>query len=145
MPELLTVIVFVVAPVLHLILPEQPLAVSVALSLAHKLFLFVLMTGVVGTVPVLITTALLAPLSPQAFIQLAVYVPELLTVIVLVVVPVLHLILPEQPLAVIVALSPLHKLFLFVLITVVVGAVPVLITTALLAPLSPQAFIQLAV
>ena len=72
MPELLTVVVFPVAPVLHLMLPEHPVALKVALSLLHKLFFVVLITGEAGLLPVLIITALLAPLSPQALLQVAV-------------------------------------------------------------------------
>ena len=62
----------VVAPVLHLILPEQPVALNVAVSPLHKLFLLVLITGAAGLLPVLMMTELLAPLSPQLLLQLAV-------------------------------------------------------------------------
>ena len=72
MPATLTVIVFVVAPVLHLILPVQLLAVKVADSPLHNAFLLVLMIGAAGLVPVLITIALLMPLSPQVLLQVAV-------------------------------------------------------------------------
>ena len=72
MPATLTVIVFVVAPVLHLILPVQLLAVKVADSPSHKVFLLVMMIGAAGLVPVLITIALLMPLSPQVLLQVAV-------------------------------------------------------------------------
>ena len=64
--------VFVVAPLLHLILPVQALAVKVAVSALHKLFLLVLMIGATGLVPVLMITILLAELSPQVLLQVAV-------------------------------------------------------------------------
>ena len=72
MPVVLTVIVFVVAPVLHLILPVQLLAFNVADSPLHKMFLLVLMFGAAGLVPVLIIIALLMPLSPHVLLQVAV-------------------------------------------------------------------------
>ena len=72
MPVTFTLIVFVIAPVFHLILPKQPAAVIVADSPLHKLFLFVLMIGAAGLVPVLITIALLMPLSPHVLLQVAV-------------------------------------------------------------------------
>jgi len=62
----------VVAPVLHLILPLQPVALNVAVSALHKLFLVLLITGAAGLLPVLITTTLLTPLSPQLFEHVAV-------------------------------------------------------------------------
>ena len=61
--------------------PEQPLAINVAVSLAHKLVLLVLIKGADGLVTVLITTELLAPLSLQALLQVALYVPLLVTLI----------------------------------------------------------------
>ena len=96
--------------------PEQPLAINVAVSLAHKLVLLVLIKGADGLVTVLITTELLAPLSPQALLQVALYIPLLLTVILPLVAPVLHLMFPEQPLAINVAISLVHKFVLLVLI-----------------------------
>ena len=69
---MLTVIVLLVAPVLHLMLPLQPVALNVALSALHKLFLLLLITGAAGLLPVLITTTLLTPLSPQLFAHVAV-------------------------------------------------------------------------
>ena len=125
-------------------MPEQPVALKVALSALHKLVLLVLITGAAGLLPVLITIALLAPLSPQLLIQVALYVPAVLTLMLAVVAPVLHFIVPEQPVALKVALSALHKLVLLVLITGAAGLLPVLITIALLAPLSPQLLLQVA-
>ena len=49
----------------------QPVADNVAISVPHKLTLFELMVGGVGSVPVLIVTTFDAPLSPQLFIQTA--------------------------------------------------------------------------
>ena len=62
----------VVAPVLHLILPLHPVALNVALSALHKLFLLLLITGAAGLVPVVILTTLLTPLSPQLLAHVAV-------------------------------------------------------------------------
>jgi hypothetical protein len=61
-----------VAFVLHFTVPLQPVAVKVAVSVPQILVLLVLITGAVGAVPVLITTALLTPLTPQVFSQTAV-------------------------------------------------------------------------
>ena len=72
MPVVLTLIVFVIAPVFHLIVPAQLLAVNVAVSPLHNVFLLVLMIGAAGLVPVLITIALLMPLSPHVLLQVAV-------------------------------------------------------------------------
>ncbi len=144
MPELLTVILFVVAPVLHNRLPLHPLAVIVAVSVPHKLVLSLLRTGATGAPPVVIMTALLTPLVPQALLQVAEYIPELLTVIVFVVAPVLHNKLPLHPLAVIVAVSVPHKLVLSLFRTGATGAPPVVMMIALLTPLAPQALPQVA-
>ena len=134
----MTVILFPVAPVLHFTMPEQPLALKVALSALHKLVLLVLITGAAGLLPVLITIALLAPLSPQLLIQVALYVPAVLTLMLAVVAPVLHFKVPEQPVALKVALSALHKLVLLVLITGAAGLLPILITISFDFGLTPQ-------
>ncbi len=60
-PAVLTLIVLLVALVLHLIVPVQPVALNVALSALHKLFLFDDITGAAGLLPVVITTTLLTP------------------------------------------------------------------------------------
>ncbi len=61
-----------VALVLHFKLPVQPVAVNVAVSALHKLFLFDEITGAAGLLPVVITTTLLNPLSPQLLLHVAV-------------------------------------------------------------------------
>ena len=58
--------------VLHLILPEQPVALNVADSALHKLFLLAEITGAAGRLPVVMTTTLLAPLSSQLLLHVAV-------------------------------------------------------------------------
>ena len=65
-------IVLVVAPVLHFRLPVQLLAVNVADSPVHKVFLLVTIIGAAGLVLVLITRLLLKPLSPQVLLQVEV-------------------------------------------------------------------------
>ena len=69
---MLTLIVLPLAFVLHLIVPLQPVAINVALSELHKLVLLLLITGAAGLLPVPITTTLLAPLSPQLLLHVAV-------------------------------------------------------------------------
>jgi hypothetical protein len=138
------VILFPVALVLHLIVPLQPVDINVALSVLHKLFLSVLITGAAGFEPDVMIIALLIPLSPQLLLHVAVYVPALLTLIVAVVAPLLHLTVPPQPVALNVAVSVPQILVLFEEIVGGTGNVPVTIVTTLLAPLSPQLLIHTA-
>ena len=72
MPAVLTVMLLLVALVLHLMLPVQPVELNVAVSPIHKLFLFVLITGAVGTLTLVMNIALLKPLSLQLLIHVAV-------------------------------------------------------------------------
>ena len=127
-------------PVLHTKLPLHPLAVNVAFSPSQQMVLFDEITGAVGVVPVVIVTTLLAELSPHTLLHVAEYVPAVLTLIVLPVALVLHLILPAQPVALNVALSPLHKLVLFDEITGAAGFTPVPITISFDFGLTPQIF-----
>ncbi len=69
---MLTSIVLPVAPVFHNKLPLQPLALNVALSPSQQISLVDVITGAAGVVPVVMTTTLLTPLSPQLLIHLAV-------------------------------------------------------------------------
>ena len=71
-PATLTVIVLVVAPVLHFRLPTQPVAVKVDVSLGHKLGLVALTVGATGAVPVLMIIAFELPLVPQVLLHVAV-------------------------------------------------------------------------
>ena len=138
-----------VTPVLHDNTPVHPLAVSFALAPSQQINLSELITGAAGLVPVLIITTLLAPLTPQIFSQTALYVPELITVMLLPVAFVLHFTVPLQPVAVKVAVkvavSVLHKLFLLLLITGDAGLVPVRITITFDELLLPQLLLQVAV
>jgi hypothetical protein len=52
-------------PVLHLTVPEHPVALNVAVSALHKLFLVVLITGAAGLLPVLIITSFDFGLTPH--------------------------------------------------------------------------------
>jgi hypothetical protein len=61
----------VVAPVLQVNLPTQPVAVKVAVSLLQILFLLVATVGAAGVVPVVILITLDAPLVPQLFVHVA--------------------------------------------------------------------------
>ncbi len=61
-----------VAFVLHLIVPIQPVALNVVVSALHKLVLLAEITGAAGLLPLLITTTLLVPLSPQLLLHVAV-------------------------------------------------------------------------
>jgi hypothetical protein len=65
----LTLIVAVVAPVLHLIVPLQPVELNVALSVLHKLFLLLLITGAAGLLPTFITTSFDFGLTPHSVSQ----------------------------------------------------------------------------
>jgi hypothetical protein len=68
----LTVILVVVALVLHFKVPLHPVAVKVAVSGPHKLVLLLAIDGVVGILPVVMTIAFEVPLVPQLFVQVAV-------------------------------------------------------------------------
>ncbi len=144
-PAALTVIVLLVAFVLHFNVPLQPVAVNVALSPVQIVVLSLVILGVVGLTPVRITIEFDALLVPQTVVQLAVYVPEVLTSILLPVTPVLHVKLPLQPVAVNVAFSPSQHTVLFDVITGAVGVVPVVMVTTLLAELSPHTLLHVAV
>jgi hypothetical protein len=120
-----TTIVLPVAFVLHFTLPPQPLAVKVAVSALHKLVLLALIVGTAGLVPTLITIALLLPLAPQKFSHTAVYVPALVTVILVLVALVLHFTLPLVQVAVNTAFPAPQIVILFVAITGAVGFVKV--------------------
>jgi hypothetical protein len=67
----LTLIVAVVAPLLHLTVPLQPVALNVALSVPQILVLLEAIVGGVGKAPVTIVTTFDAPLSPQPLIHTA--------------------------------------------------------------------------
>ena len=68
---MLTVILLLVALLLHLILPLQAVTVKVAVSALHRLVLLAEITGATGILPVLIVMSLLVPLSPQLLLQVA--------------------------------------------------------------------------
>jgi hypothetical protein len=95
-------------------------------------------TGAVGVVPVVMVTTLLAPLSPQLLLHVAVYVPAVLTIMLLPLALVLHLIVPAQPVALNVAVSALHKLVLFDDITGAAGFTPLPITISFDFGLTPH-------
>ena len=61
-----------VAFVLHLTVPAQPVAVNVAVSLLHRLTLFVAIVGAFGVVPVVMVITFDTPLVPQLLLQVAV-------------------------------------------------------------------------
>ena len=140
-----TLILLAVTPVLHDKTPLQPVAVKVALAPSQQINLSALITGVAGAAPLVITTTLLVPLTPQMFSQTAVYVPALLTVIELPVILVLHFTVPVQPVAVNIAVSVPQILVLFALITGVDGLVPVRMTITFDELLLPQVLLHMAV
>jgi hypothetical protein len=70
-PAVATLILVPVVALLHFTVPTQPDAVNVAVSVPHKLVLFELIVGGVGSVPVLMVTTFDAPLSPQPLLQTA--------------------------------------------------------------------------
>ena len=71
-PAVLTLIVLLVAFVLHFKLPLQPVAVNVALSPVQMVVLSLTIVGVVGLTPVLITIEFEALLVPHTVVQTAV-------------------------------------------------------------------------
>ena len=110
---------------LHLTLPLGQVAVKLAVSPLHKLVLLALIVGTAGLVPTLITIALLLPLAPQKFSHTAMYVPALVTVILVFVAPVLHLTVPLVHVVVNTALPAPQIVVLFVAITGATGFVKV--------------------
>ena len=63
---------FALTPVLHTNVPEQALAVKVAVSALHKLFFVVLINGADGLLPVIIVNIFDAGLVLQMFSHVAV-------------------------------------------------------------------------
>ena len=116
-PATETMILLVVAPVLHCKVAEQPVAVRIALSTEQILFLSEITVGAFGAPPVEISAIFEELLVPQVELQVALYVPARLTVRLEPVAFVLHFTVPLQPDADRVAVSLSHKLFLLVLIT----------------------------
>jgi len=134
-----------VPPALHVIVPVQPVAVNVAFSAPQTPILSEAITGAAGVLVRVITIPRLGLLSPQLFVHVAVYVPAVLTAILVVVAPVLQVIVPVHPVADKVANS-LPQMFVVLAVTVGTdGAGVFVIITALLFPLSPQEFVQIAV
>ena len=60
-----------VAPVLHVSVPVQPVAVKVAVSLPQMLVLLAVTVGAGGVEPVVMVTTFDTPLVPQLFRQTA--------------------------------------------------------------------------
>ena len=143
-PATLTVILLVVAPVLQVNVPVQPVAVNVAVSLPQMLVLLVATVGAAGVEPVVMVITFDAPLVPQPLLHIALYVPAVLTVILEPVALVFHLTVPLQPVAVNVAVSLLHRLVLLVAIVGAFGVVPVVIVTTFDTPLVPQLLLHVA-
>ena len=136
--------------VLHLILPVHPIALNVALSPLHKLVLLAEITGADGFTPVPIVSDADAGLVPHSLLQVAVYVPALVILILLPVAPVLHAIVPLQLDAERVADSVPHKIVLLLTITGAGGIIqPQSVFTLIMigaeAVLVPQVFLQIAV
>ena len=107
----------------------QPAAVSVTFSGLQILVLLADITGttvlqVPQSVLEVITMLLDAPLVPQPFIQVAEYVPAVLTVNTVPVLPPVQTIVPVQPLAVRSAVSFAQMLVLLAAMIGAVGMVP---------------------
>lgn len=111
MPALDTESVLPVAPVFHVIVPEHPAAVNIAVSVPQRLVLSAVNLGAVGVPPFEIFTMLETPLVPQPFTQVAEYVLELTETLVPVA-PVLQVTVPEHPIAINVAFSVPQTLIL---------------------------------
>ena len=138
-----TLIVLLVEPVLHWILPlPQPLACKVAVSAAHTTVLSLVKIGVEGKLPNLMIIALLTGLEPQRFSQVAVYVPAVLTVILVPLAFVLHFTVPIQPVAVKVAVPVPQIIVVVEAITGAAGLFNICITTGVELSLVPQLLIH---
>ena len=132
---------------LHFNVPllPQPLAVKVAFSVPQTLTLSVDIVGVVGIGNIVITIGVVAVLLPQLLLQVAVYVPEVVTSMVLVVAPVLQLKLPTHPLAVNIAFCPSQQIVLSLLMIGAFGLLPVVMMILLDTKLVPQLLVHVAV
>jgi hypothetical protein len=141
-----TVVVLPVAPLLHTMMPDaHGVAVRVTVCPVQQMSLSAVIVGGAGVVPVVIVITFDTPLVPQLLLQVAVYVPATLTVMLDPLAFVLHLTVPVQPSAVNVAVSLLHKLDLLLVSIGAPGVLPVVIITAFDAPLVPQLLLQVAV
>ena len=143
-PAVLTVMVCAVAPLFHLMLPAQPVAVIFATSVPHILVLSVAITGGTGGFTFVIVIDFEASLTPQVFVQMAVYVPVSLTISVLPVAPVLHVIVPLQIELVSVAKFASQQIVRLVVMIGAEGFPPDVIVTVADAGLVPQVFLQVA-
>lgn len=130
---------------LHVTVPPQPVAVSVAVSAPQILVLLAVTVGALGVPPVVITIGVEAPLTPQRFVHVAVYVPAALTARLVPVWPPIHVTVPPHPVAVKIAVSLPHRLDLSDVTVGGAGLPPVVIITAFDAPLVPQDVVQVAV
>lgn len=107
----------------------QPVAESVTLSGLQMLVLLADITGATAlhvpqSVLEVMTMLFEAPLVPQPFIQVAEYVPAVLTVNTVPVLPPVHTIVPVQPLAVRIAVSLAQILVLLAAMSGAVGVLP---------------------
>jgi hypothetical protein len=136
-----------VAPVLHESVPLQPVTVNVAVSFPQIVSFVVVMLGVVGFTPVLITIGVEEELVPHMFVQVAEYVPLAATCKVLPVAPLtFQVIVPSvQPVAVNVAFSPSQQSVLSDVTNGGEGLFPFWISTLPLDTLVPQFVVQVAV
>jgi hypothetical protein len=132
------------APLLQVTEPEQFNAFRTVDSPSQIEDLFALMVGASGFNPVVIATLFEAPLVPQVAVQVAVYVPAVLTMICVPVSPVLQVTVPVQLVALITALSPVQTEVLFGLIVGAAGVVPVTIVTSFDLALVPQLLLHVA-
>lgn len=129
-------------------MPEQPVAVNVAVSVPHRLVILAVTFGADGFPPLVIEITAFS-LVPQLFLQEAKYVPATDAVSVLPVAPVFHVTVPEQFDAVRVAVSVPHRLVLSAVTIGADGAVHpqsdfALIVIGVDDVLVPQAFLQVA-
>jgi hypothetical protein len=138
------VILLPVALLLHNKLPLQLLAVNTLLSPLHKLFFVAAIVGLVGLTPTLISMPFEAVLVPHSFLQLAVYVPAVLTSITLPLALFDQIIVASHPVAVNLAFAPSQHTVLSLVILGAFGVVPFLIVITSEATLVPQLVVHLA-
>ena len=144
-PAVFTVNIVPVLPPVQTIVPLQPLAVKIAVSLGQILVLFAAMIGAVGVLPCVIVIIVEAPLVPQAVVQIALNVPAVPTVMLVPVEPLLQVTVPPHPVAVSVAVSVPQILVLLLTTVGAPGVPPVVIMIGFEAPLTPQRLVQVAV
>jgi hypothetical protein len=134
-----------VAPVLHVTVPVQPVAVNVAFSPSQHTVLFVVTVGAPGNGLTVIVIVADDNDNPHSVWHLTEYVPAPTSTIAVVAVTPVHINVPLQPAAVNVAFSVPHKAVLFEVNVGATGTGLVVITIELEFTDVPQLVVHVAV